>query len=146
MRMQNILAASLLALGLSLTPTLLPSAHGADDTAQKQPSQDQPRGQRGPGGYLERYHKSVLALSLTDEQKPKIETAFADAKTKMEAATKDASGDRAAMREKIKPIMDDLRKSVDEVLTKEQKDTLAKERANRQRNRGQQPADQKPPQ
>ena len=73
---------------------------------------------------LERLHKNVLSLDLTDAQKPKIEAAFDEAKPKFEAAAKDAAGDRAAMREKTKPIIDDLLKTVNEVLTADQKTKL----------------------
>lgn len=126
MKVRHMLAVGLLGLGFAAAP-LLPSAQAADDTPAKKPADGGGRGQRGGAGFVERYHDAVMKLNLTDEQKTKLEPAFKDAKEKIEAAVKDAGGDRKAAGEKIRPIMENLRKTVDDTLTQEQKDQLKKD-------------------
>ncbi len=139
MRLQHILAAGVLGLGLLASPMVVLTAR-AEDPAPKQEAPAQ-KAARGPTSFIDRYHKSIMALSdLTDEQKTKIEPLFKDAKTKADAAIKEAGDDRSQIREKIRPIMTDLRKGVDEVLTQAQKDKLKadrdKARANRNNGNG----------
>jgi Spy/CpxP family protein refolding chaperone len=120
MRSQYKWAVALLSLGLSLAPVLSPSAL-ADDPPKPAAGQG---GRRGAGGFIEKYHAMVLQLDLTDDQKSKVDPAFAEAKTAAQDAIKDAAGDRAAMREKMKPIVEALTSKVQAVLTDDQKSKL----------------------
>lgn len=128
MRVSMKFAVALLGLGLTMAPAFVPSVR-AEDAPKEKPKQNEggPNGggQRR-GNPLDGYHKAVYDLDLTSEQKTKLDPLFADAKTKMEAAQKDAAGDRQAAREKTRPIMEDLRAKVGEILTAEQKEKLAK--------------------
>jgi Spy/CpxP family protein refolding chaperone len=123
MRSQYKWAIALLSLGLSLAPVLSPTAL-ADDPPKPGAGQGAPGGRRGAGGFVERYHALVNKLDLTDDQKPKIESAFAEAKTAAEGVQKDAAGDRQAAREKMKPIVEALTAKVESVLTDDQKAKL----------------------
>ena len=130
MRLRNAIAIGMLGFGLALSPALLSSARAADEPAKDAPK-EAPKpaetpgrggqgGQRNPAQFLERYHTAVLAVNLTDEQKPKIEAAFADAKKKMDEASKEGQPSR----EKVQPIREELTKAVNAVLTDEQKKKL----------------------
>ena len=144
MRLQHKWAAGLLGLGLIVAPVLAPAVHG--DEAGKDPQKQQGaadgerrrgRGEgRGQGRFLERYQASINALSPTEEQKTKLDALFTEYKGKLEAASKEAGEDRKARREKTRPVMAELRQKVDEVLTAEQKATLAKQREERRQQRG----------
>lgn len=123
MRLQHILAVGFLALGLGMPPAFTTLVR-ADDTPK-----ERPRG--GPGGILKRIRSNIDKLNITDEQKPKIDAAFADAKTKIEAAVKEASGDRDAIRAKVGPIIKELMTTVAGILTPEQKVQLEKMRKER---------------
>jgi len=135
MRLRNAIAIGMLGLGLAFSPTLMSSARAADEPAKDAPKEtpkEAPKpaenpggrggqgGQRQPGQFLERYHQAVLGVNLTDEQKPKIEAAFADAKKKMDEASKEGQPSR----EKVQPIREELTKAVNAVLTDEQKKKL----------------------
>jgi len=130
MRLRNAIAIGMLGFGLALSPALVSSAQAADEPAKEAPKEapkpaENPGrggqgGQRNPGQFLERYHTAVLAVNLTDEQKPKIEAAFADAKKKMDEASKEGQPSR----EKVQPIREELTKAVNAVLTDEQKKKL----------------------
>jgi Spy/CpxP family protein refolding chaperone len=111
----------LILLGFVVSPTLTVRA----DDAPK----ERPKGQGGPTGLLTRMRATVDKLNLTTEQKPKVDAAFADAKTKIEAVVKENAGaDREAMRGKIQPIVKDLMEKVIAVLTPEQQEELKKAR------------------
>jgi hypothetical protein len=142
--MQHLVAVGLLGLGLAMSPMLASGAR-ADEAGKQKRERKAGDGQRGGGDrsgrFLERYHAAVLAVGPTEEQKPKIEAAFAAAKEKFAALGNDASGDRKARREKTKPIMDELRASVEAVLTAEQKEKMNKAREERRAKRGQRGGD-----
>lgn len=124
MRVRHILAATLLALGFGMTPALTPILR-ADDTPQQKP-----RG--SPTEFLQRIRGQIDKLNITADQKPKIDAAFDDAKTKIEAAVKEGNGDRDATRAKIGPIIRDLMTTVVGILTPEQKEQFDKIRKERQ--------------
>jgi len=115
MQLKYVLSIGLLSLGLLAPVPVL----RAEDAPAKDAPADAPKHTRG--GMLERLHKSVLKLTLTDDQKPKIEAAFADAKTKVAAAVKDAAGDKDAIKAKVGPIVKELVTAVEGVLTDDQK-------------------------
>ena len=136
MRLQHTLAVALLGLGFVAAPAAL----AADAPAKEAPREGAERGgdrggrgggQRGPGGFVDRFHEQVNAVSPTEEQKKTIEPAFTEAKAKIEAAVKEAGEDRAKIREKTQPIMEELRTKVNAVLTAEQKEKLEKARQER---------------
>ncbi len=78
-------------------------------------------------GMVERLHEAVGKLDLTAEQKDQVKTALQDARTKFQAARGDGErGDPKAMREKMRPIMDELRETMRQILTPEQQETLRK--------------------
>ncbi len=118
---------ALLSLGLATAPAF--SGVARADDAPQQGSGQGPGSGHHRGAFLEHFHATVNKLDLTADQKPKIEAAFAEAKTAADAALKDAAGDRDAIREKMKPIMDTLRSKVDAVLTDDQKAKLKELRA-----------------
>lgn len=133
MRLRNAIAIGMLGLGLSLSPAMMSSARAADEPAKDAPKEapkpaETPGGRRGagqggqrqPGQFIERYHQAVLALDLKDDQKTKVEAAFADAKKKLD----DASKEGQPSREKVQPIREELTKAVNAVLTDEQKKKL----------------------
>ena len=120
MRLSHLFAVAVVGLGLALAPAFTPVLR-ADDTPKEKPRQG-----GGPGQYLERYRATIDKLSITSDQKSTIDTAFATAKTKIEAAVKDANGDRDAMKGKIGPIFKELTESIVAVLTPEQKEEFKK--------------------
>jgi hypothetical protein len=130
MQFRSKWAIGLLSLGLIAAPVFVSGARAED--APKDPPKEKPAGgQRSPTAGLERYHDSVMKLDLSADQKTKLDPLFADAKTKVTAAASDAGADPKAVRGKVKPIMDDLRKQVSAILTDEQNKKLDASRPHR---------------
>ncbi|HWE96703.1 MAG TPA: hypothetical protein VG269_22270 [Tepidisphaeraceae bacterium] len=137
MQFRSKWAIGLLSLGLVAAPVFVAGVR-AEDAPKEKPA----GGQRGPTAGLDRYHDAVMKLDLSADQKTKLDPLFADAKTKVTAAASDAGTDPKAVREKVKPIMDDLRKQVSAILTDEQNKKLEASRPRR----GQGGNGNKPPQ
>ncbi len=84
-------------------------------------------GERGGGQGVTRLREAVDKLDLTPEQKTKLEAIFKDLETKaadLRKVAKDSGGDRAALREKIRSLIEEAMTSLKTVLTPEQVDQL----------------------
>jgi protein CpxP len=80
-------------------------------------------GPGGPGGRMspkERLDKMTEELSLTDDQKSKVEVILKDQADKMKALRDDTSLSREERGPKMKVIMDDTAKQIRVILTPEQ--------------------------
>jgi Spy/CpxP family protein refolding chaperone len=90
--------------------------------AQAQESKDGKEGKGKRGGrptVEQRVEQMTTALSLTDEQKPKVKAVLEDAAKKMQEIF--ASGTpREQMREKMQPIREEETKKLKDILTSEQ--------------------------
>ena len=60
------------------------------------------------------------ALTLTDEQKPKVKAVLEASNKKRQEIFSDTSIERSQMREKMQPIMEEQNKKMKEILTEEQ--------------------------
>ena len=79
-------------------------------------------GQGGRGGNM---MAAMQQLDLSDEQKTKIRTIIQDSREQMQTLRQDGNGgDRQAMREKYRTLMEQTRTKVNDVLTDEQKAKL----------------------
>ena len=79
----------------------------------------------GAGDQVERLRGALEKLDLTSEQKEKLKPVLEDAKKKFtELREQLQGGDRAAMREKLKTLMDETRDKLKEILTSEQAEKL----------------------
>jgi periplasmic protein CpxP/Spy len=67
---------------------------------------------------------AVESLNLTDEQKAKVKDIFADAKTKHQAVTSDASLNEEQKKAKLKELHGAIMAKLNEVLTPEQQTEL----------------------
>ncbi len=75
-----------------------------------------------PGPFVERFQQNMEKLDLTDDQRKKVESVLADAKTQLAELREGlVSGDEAA-REKLASVMMDVRREVGEILTPEQRE------------------------
>lgn len=80
----------------------------------------------GGGRLLALLRQRLDGLTLTDEQKAKVDAAFKEAQDRIEAIRKDAAGDLQAIREKVQPVYEELQKKVQELLTPAQKEKMDK--------------------
>jgi len=67
---------------------------------------------------------AVESLNLTDDQKAKVKDIFADAKTKKQAASSDASLSEEQKKAKMKELHSGVMAKLNEVLTPEQQTEL----------------------
>jgi Spy/CpxP family protein refolding chaperone len=75
----------------------------------------------GPGAMADRLQAALDKADLSADQKEKVKPILADARKKIdELRTKLAAGERDGMREKFKAVMDDTRDKLKEILTPEQ--------------------------
>jgi Spy/CpxP family protein refolding chaperone len=83
----------------------------------------------GKGGRMsieQQMEKMTKDLSLTDEQKPKVEAVLKDSAKKRQEIFADTSMDRQQMREKMRPIMEEQNKKLKEILTPDQMEKYTK--------------------
>jgi Spy/CpxP family protein refolding chaperone len=94
------------------------------------------------GAAVGRFEQAVKSLDLTDDQKPKVEKALADARKKFAELGRSVQGGQAApdTREKFRSAMEDLRTELMAVLTPEQREKLKSEME-----KGQRPAERARP-
>jgi hypothetical protein len=64
--------------------------------------------------------RMTTTLTLTDDQKPKVKAVLEDSSKKRQEIMSDTSLDRAAIREKMQPIMDEQNKKMKAILTDDQ--------------------------
>ena len=101
-----------MALGGLVACSTLASAQDASKDAKK-------GGKRGFSveQQMERY---TTQLSLTDEQKPKVEAVLKESFKKRQEIFNDSSIERSQMREKMQPIMEEQNKKMKAILTEDQ--------------------------
>lgn len=93
--------------------TVCPAVHAQDATTNTPPAQTAPRARRG-GPTLESIDKAV---TLTDDQKPKVKSALEDM-SKVAEDNKDA--DQDTRRAKMRTAREDFNKKMKEILTPDQ--------------------------
>jgi Spy/CpxP family protein refolding chaperone len=91
------------------------------------------QGPRGGAGMMRRGQDEMFAkLNLTADQKKKVEALNKALQDKVQGMfQKNKNGDRSAMREQMKPIMEKYQKDLKAILTKAQWDQLEKMRQER---------------
>jgi peroxiredoxin len=77
-----------------------------------------------PGQLFERLRENFDKLGVSEDQKKKLDSIFADAKKQIEEIRDDLMNGDEAARQKMGEIMGDARKEIGEVLTQEQRDKL----------------------
>ena len=126
---QSLMCGLLLIAGLMLAPTAQAQGNG-DGEGAKKARPERPEG--GPRGAIEQMRER---LGLTDEQVEKIKPILAAQQAEVQAARKAAGkeADRAELRAKMQEIREKYRAQIEEVLTPEQREKMAKarERGNR---------------
>jgi hypothetical protein len=75
-----------------------------------------------PGPMLERLREAADSLDLSPEQRGLIAQLFADAQAKFQEIRAQGQGDLPAMREKLAPIVQDVRRRVMDILTPPQRE------------------------
>jgi len=94
---------------------------GALAKSQAAPAHQTAGKEMGMHGGLE---AAVESLNLTDDQKAKVKDIFADAKTKKQAASSDASLSEEQKKAKMKELHSGVMAKLNEVLTPEQQTEL----------------------
>jgi Spy/CpxP family protein refolding chaperone len=90
-------------------------------TAQDAATKDAKKGgKRGFPTIEQQMERMTEALTLTDDQKPKVKAVLEETSKKRQAIFTDSSLDRSAMREKMQPINDEQKKKMKEILTADQ--------------------------
>ena len=92
-------------------------------TAKQQPAPAAQAEGKRMGGH-DKLQAALDSLSLTDDQKAKVKDILADAKTKHEAALKDASLNEDQKKAKMKELHEGLVAKLNEVLTPDQQAQL----------------------
>ncbi|HXU79020.1 MAG TPA: hypothetical protein VN794_20750 [Methylomirabilota bacterium] len=100
-------------------------------------AQDAKEGKRGKGGpsVEQQLTRMTEALSLTDEQKPKVKAVLEDSQKKRQEIFGDSSLSREQRMEKVRPIMEDQDKKLKEILKPDQYEKYEKMRDEMRRNR-----------
>jgi Spy/CpxP family protein refolding chaperone len=94
------------------------------------------KGKRGPS-VEQQMTRLTEALSLTDEQKPKVKAVLEDSAKKRQEIFADTSTPRDQLREKMRPIMEEQDKKLKEIRKPDQYEKYEKMRDEMRRNRGQ---------
>ena len=82
-------------------------------------AQDAPK-KKGRPTVEQQMERLTTELSLTAEQKPKVEAVVKETNKKMQEIFNDSSTDRSQMREKMQPIREEQTKKMKAILTEEQ--------------------------
>ena len=82
-------------------------------------AQDAPK-KKGRPTVEQQMERLNTELSLTAEQKPKVEAVVKETNKKMQEIFNDSSTDRSQMREKMQPIREEQTKKMKAILTEEQ--------------------------
>jgi hypothetical protein len=91
-----------------------------EQAMQQQPG---PGGGGRPGAMLQRLAEGMKDLNLTDDQKPKVQSALADARKKFqELAPQLQGGPTPELRDKLRGVLEGLRDDLSGVLNDEQKE------------------------
>jgi periplasmic protein CpxP/Spy len=110
MKKLSLIAA--MALGGLVACSTLATAQDASGNAPKQ----------GKGRFTveQQMERLTTQLSLTDEQKPKVEAVLKETSKKMQEIRNDSSLERSQMREKMQPIMGKQNEKLKGILTEDQ--------------------------
>jgi Spy/CpxP family protein refolding chaperone len=108
----------LVSLGLAAA-LAVPGALAQSQTASTPQAAGKEMGMHGGG-----LEATVQSLNLTDDQKAKVKDIFADAKTKKQAVTSDASLSEEQKKAKMKELHSSTMAKLNEVLTPEQQTEL----------------------
>ncbi len=119
--------ASALTLSALALPSFAPLARAADAPAER------PEAARGGGGEreMQRFRTALADLSLTDEQRTKIQPLFETARKDLDSLRAAPGSDPQERMTGIAKTLKSLREGVMEALTDEQKKTLAEKMASR---------------
>ena len=117
MKIERILG-GLVSLGM-VTALAVPIALANSQAATAPQAAGKEMGMHGSG-----LQAAVESLNLTDEQKAKVKDIFADAKTKHQAVTSDASLNEEQKKTKLKELHGAIMAKLNEVLTPEQQTEL----------------------
>ena len=89
-------------------------------TAQDTGKDTTKKGKKGFPTIEQQMEHLTTALTLTDDQKPKVKAVLEDSAKKRQAIMADTSLDRQQQREKMQPIMEEQNKKMKEILTADQ--------------------------
>jgi protein CpxP len=117
MKIERILG-GLVSLGM-VAALAVPVAQANSQAANPPQAAGKEMGMHGSG-----LQAAVESLNLTDDQKAKVKDIFADAKTKHQAVTSDASLNEEQKKAKLKELHSAIMAKVNEVLTPEQQTEL----------------------
>lgn len=104
--------------------------HGKDGKGDRQ----------GPPAMMERMHHALDQLNLTEDQKQQVKAVMTETHEKLKALRDESDGDREAMREKGRKIMEDARTRIMAILTPEQREKLKEMRRSNREEKGRQDA------
>ncbi|MCC6424738.1 MAG: hypothetical protein IT447_14785 [Phycisphaerales bacterium] len=85
---------------------------------------------------IERLQKALDQLNLTDDQKQQVKTVLDETRTKLKALHEESGGDREAMHEKGRKIIEEARDRINSILTPEQREKLKEMREKRRSHHG----------
>jgi periplasmic protein CpxP/Spy len=104
---------------LSLIAALVLGGLVAGSTLATAQDSNAPKKKRGMN-VEQQMERMTEALTLTDEQKPKVKAVLEESTKKRQAIMSDSSIERSQMREKMQPIMEEQNKKMKEILTADQ--------------------------
>src|ERR1039457_5199027 len=91
----------------------------AQDTVTNSNSEPK-KGKRGFPTVEQQMERMTTTLTLTDDQKPKVQAVLEESSKKRQEIMSDTSLDRSAIREKMQPIMEEQNKKMKAILTDDQ--------------------------
>jgi Spy/CpxP family protein refolding chaperone len=111
--MKKLSLVAALALGGLIACSTLATAQDSTNNVPK-------KGKRGFQTVEQQMQRYTDQLTLTDEQKPKVKAVLEESSKKRSEIMADTSLDRATIREKMQPIMDEQNKKMKAILTDDQ--------------------------
>jgi uncharacterized protein (DUF2267 family) len=129
--MQNrIVTISMLSAGLMLGSLALP-VRAADDQSKDQTTTTEPKSEKPQAGnraagfpLLDRLHKAVKELKLSDDVSEKVDKYFDESKSQLKKIREESAGDRKEAMQKSKEVFEKLREKVADLLSEDQKAEL----------------------
>jgi acyl-CoA reductase-like NAD-dependent aldehyde dehydrogenase len=104
---------------LSLVAALVLGGLVAGSTLATAQDSNAPK-KKGRMNIEQQMERMTEALTLTDDQKPKVKAALEETNKKRQAIMSDTSIERSQMREKMQPITEEQNKKMKEILTADQ--------------------------
>ena len=111
--MKKLSLVAALALGGLMACSTLATAQDSTNNVPK-------KGKRGFPTVEQQMERMTTTLTLTEEQKPKVKAVLEESSKKRQEIMSDSSLDRATIREKMQPIMDEQNKKMKAILTDDQ--------------------------